>query len=71
MKTIALSENNHEWLKALCKHYNYSMDELIKMWRDKVAQRKQVLFYDDLTKVKVDYHKPLKNKKILKNYKIK
>lgn len=70
MKTLAVSDVNHEWLKQLCKHYNCTMDKLIDKWRIKVAQRKQVLFYDELTNIKVNHHKPLKNVKIDKFYKI-
>lgn len=69
MKTIALSELNHTVLKQWCKHYGVSMDRLVNMWVDKVRQRKQVLFYDDLTKIKINYDKPLKNTKIQRFYK--
>ena len=54
----------------MCKHYKCTTDEFMTIFRDKVAQRKQVLFYDELTKIKINYSKQLINKKLKKNYKI-
>ena len=66
--TIQVYENDRLWWKTCCKKKKLSSKELFKEFRLHVKLKKQREFYLSL-EMPSDFHKPLLNVKIRKNYK--
>lgn len=69
MKTIAVSDNYHEYIKLICKKRKWTMEKFHDKFMESIRLDKVKSFYNSLPDPRVNINKPLSNTKIDKFYK--
>lgn len=71
MKTIAVSDKYHKYIKSVCKKRKWTMEIFHDKFMDSVRRKKVNEFYNSLPDPRAKNYKPLLHTKIKKFYKIK